>query len=131
MDLKKDFATDKNLENEGIWEDLGGGARIKVARSGNENYTKRFSELMKPHRRAIKRNTMSDKKAEKILIKVLAETILVDWEGIMEDGVEIAYSVENAIRILTEYKDFRDIVIDVSEAMENYKIREDADTEKN
>jgi len=126
-DLKKLFGTDQNKEKEGVWQDMGDGLKMRIARIGNPNYQKRFQALSKPHRRALRRGTLSDEIAEQLLIKCLAETIVLDWEGVEENGETIPYSVDNAIRILTDYPDLRNYVNDIANEMEGYK--EDADEE--
>jgi len=126
-DLKKLFGTDQNKEKEGVWQDMGDGLKMRIARIGNPNYQKRFQALSKPHRRALRRGTLSDEIAEQLLIKCLAETIVLDWEGVEENGSTIPYSVDNAIRVLTDYPDLRNYVNDIANEMEGYK--EDVDEE--
>jgi len=130
-DIKKLFGTNKESEIEGIWNDMGDGIEVLVARIGNPEYQKAFQAISKPHRRAIRRGTLNDEVAEKLLVKAMAKTILLDWKGIEEDGAPIPYSYENAMRILMEYKDFRDYVSDIANEMEGYKDEEDEESEKN
>ena len=53
------------------------------------------------------------------------------WKGIKEDGKAIKYSELEAIRLMTDYPDFRDQVQEIANDLETYKITEDEDTEKN
>ena len=131
MDLKKEFATDESLEEEGVWQDFGDDLKCKIARMGNKNYQKEFQKLSKPYKKQIRRGTLNDAKAEEILIKTMAKAILLGWEGLEEDGNPVPYSEKNAIHILTEYKDFRDLIGDYADDLEAYKIEEDEEAEKN
>ena len=134
MDLKKRFATDKALEDGGAWVDLGEGASIKVARVGNKNYNQLFQRRVKQSRINLNINPLPEdvsQKFEAIIVEAMAETILLGWNGMQEDGVEIPYSKENAIKLLTDYKDFRDIVVEHAKNMDTFRSQEIADTEKN
>jgi len=132
MKIRKIFGTDKVKEDEGTWIDMGDGAKIKVARMGNPKYTKEFQRLTKPYRQAIRRGTIQEELAEKLLIEALAKHILIGWVGITDDNdKEIAYSTENSIMLLTELKDFRDYVTEQATSIENFKQEVDEDSEKN
>lgn len=124
-DLKKLFGTDQSKERDGVWHDMGEGMKMLIARIGNPNYQKRFQALSKPHRRALRRGTLSDDIAEQLLIRCLAETIVLGWEGVEEKGKEIPHSVDNAVRVLTDYPDLRNYVNDIANEMEGYKADED------
>ena len=130
-DVKKIFGTNKTDEIEGKWNDIGDGIQILVARIGNPEYQKEFQRISKPHKRALRRGSLNDEVAERLLIKVMAKNILLDWKGLEEDGVVVPYSYDNAIRILTEYKDLRDYVSDIANEMESFKAEEDEEAEKN
>lgn len=132
LDLKKEYATDKEKEIEGIWmEDFGEGVRIKIARIGNPEYQKKITKFQKPHRKAMRRGTLPDSVADTILNRAVADTIVLDWEGIAEDGKLVPYSFENCLRILNEYKDFRDQVIEAASEMETFKLEQDDESEGN
>jgi len=130
-DLKKLFKTDENLETAGVWQDLGDGIRAKVARFNNTNHKRVMEGLMKPYQHAMRRGTLAEDVAEKILVQGMARAILLDWEGLEEDEKPVKYSTKNAERIMLEFKDFRDLIHGISTTMELYKIQEDAETEKN
>lgn len=130
-DLKKMFGTDKTAEVEGVWQDIGDGVELLIARIGNPEYQKEFQRISKPHRRAIRRGHLSDSVAEKLLIKAMAKCILLDWKGLQEDGKDLPYSYDNAVRILTEYRDLRDYVSDIANEIETFKLEEDEEAEKN
>ncbi len=130
-DLKKIFATDKKKEQEGAWVDFGEGIRIKIARIGNPRYQEEFQRVSGPYKRQMRRGTMRDEVAEKLLTKVMAKTIVLDWEGLEEDGKAVKYSAEKAERILTDYPDLRDEIADLAKDIASFRAEEDEETEKN
>jgi hypothetical protein len=131
MDLKKNYATDKEAEISGIDKDFGDGCFIKIARIGNAEYKKYFQKITKPYQKAIRRGVLSDEIADKLLIDALANRIVLGWSGMTEDDKPIAYSVENCIRILTEYPDLKDQIQEIANEMESFKTEDDEEIEKN
>jgi len=131
MDIRKEFATNKTKEQEGIWSDFGDGLKIKIARSGNPEYQKLFQKLAKPYQKAIRRGNLNNEIAEKLLVEAMAKAIVLGWEGLFEGKKEIKYSEKEALRILTEYKDLRDQINEVAGDMESYKAESDEEAEKN
>lgn len=117
-DLKKLYGTDKEKENNGVWQDFGDGIKMRIARVGNENYKKLFQRLSKPHRKAIRGGRLSEEVAEKLMIKCLAETVLLDWENVEVDGELLPYSKDNAFRVLTDFRDVKESVEDYANDME-------------
>lgn len=130
-DIKKLFGTDKQKEVEGVWSEVGDGVELKIARIGNPEYQKEFQKISKPHRRAIRSGTLSNDVAEKLLIKAMAKNILVDWRNLKEDGEDVPYSYENAVRLLTDYRDLRDIVSDIANEIESFRAEDDEEAEIN
>lgn len=131
MDIRKFYSTDKLLENEGAWVDLDDETSIKVARIGNKAFKEVWKKETAPYQHSMKNKVLSDEAGEKIMIKVVASTILLDWKGVTENGKPVDYSLENAVRMLTEYKDFRDMVIEISSDMNNFKDKEEKEAIKN
>lgn len=121
MDLNR-FKTDANAENNGVWINLGEGARIKVARAGNRKNSDLFTRLTADpdYKRKEKMGTLTDEEYEPILLQCLAETILLDWEGFTEDGKPVPYNRENAMRLLA-FRDFRRAVQDASAEAANFR----------
>lgn len=130
IDFGKKFKTDKGLEENGVKIDLGEGASITIARLGNKNYQKKFQELAKPHKKAIRLGVLSDEVAEDMLIKALADSVLLGFEGFEEDGEEIVYSLENAEKLL-KVKDFRTMVMDLAGEAEAFRKADEEEAVKN
>ncbi|KKL67244.1 hypothetical protein LCGC14_2136930 [marine sediment metagenome] len=124
FDLQKEFATDEKSELEGAWEELAEGARILVARVGNDHYTERFKRLGKGLQRQIDRGTLPEKKGRTIFIAIMVDTILLNWEGLADKGQPIEYSKENARTMLQAYPDFRQLVWDIASDADLYRIKD-------
>lgn len=131
MDIKKQFGTNGSKEIEGAWIDLGEGASLKVARLGNKENRALIQKLTAPHRVALRNGKLGDDVIERITIEAMAATILLDWKGIELDGKALPYSRENAIKLLTEYKDFREQVSAFAADIALFQDEEEAAAVKN
>ena len=120
MDLNA-FRMDKKAEDGGVWVDLDDTTSVCVARYNNRRFGEVLNRLRGPHRQSIKAKTLSDEVAERILIQAMAEAILLEWRGVTEDGVSVEPTLENRVRILTAYRDFRDIIAEISMDAANYR----------
>jgi len=130
--LKKEFGTDNKLEEEGVWIELDGhGARIKVARAGNRNFKKAFTALSPQVRRQLERGTLPENQAAEITSRLMAEHILLDWEGLAENDEPLPYSKDAARRMLFTYPVFRSRVFEESQTTEYYRRREKEEDLKN
>lgn len=130
MDIAKTYAVDKQKENEGTWIEIGD-ARFLVARAGNKAYVKRLTREVNRNNRALERkDDAADALSERIMIDVIAHTILLDWEGVESEGQPLAYSVEEAKAQLA-YEEFRREIMKAAEDFSAYKAHQDEDDEKN
>lgn len=125
MDIKK-FASDTKSEEQGVWVPLDESTKLLIARTNNPRFQKALRRELKPHRQAIRMNALSDGIAEKVMNKVLADTILLGWEGMTENGKAMVYSKEAAEELFgrPHLKDFRQFVIDSSENQELFRLQE-------
>ena len=119
MDIKQ-FKTDKAKEEEGIWEDLGEGCSVLVARWGNPKMQKEYQRYPRTIRTRIEGGQASDAQADEIMSSIIAKTVLLDWKGLKEDEQEVEFSAEEAKRILQDYPDFRTIVFEISTTASHY-----------
>ncbi len=98
------FETDEKIEQEGVRVDYGA-YYFQVARAGGANTRFRdvLRERMRPHRRALATETMSDELADKLSRDVFAETVVLGWgsekhgEGFMvaRDGGKLPFTPDN------------------------------------
>jgi len=125
MDVFKRFATDETLENAGAWRDLGGGAKVLVARAGNRENTRMLKKQFEMHEQALKGDDeASEALSDKIMTEIMAKTILLGWEGIEFKGAPLAYSVENA-RMLLGVKDFKKHIAKIADDLTNFQAKEE------
>ena len=127
MDIFASFATDEKLEVEGRWFDLSKTAKVRVARSGNPQYVKMLRKKLDENR--IDLDSQGDEAneiAEKLMVDVMADTILLGWEGLEFQGKPIEYSRLNS-RLLLKVKDFRKKISGFSESFEAFKVKAQED----
>lgn len=122
MDIFAAFATDEKLEAEGKWFPLSKTAKIRVARSGNQAYVQALRAKMKEAQLDLSSGDEADQLAEEILTDVMAETLLLGWEGLSYQGKPVSYSKEMA-RTLLKVKDFRKKVVALSENFEAFRLQ--------
>lgn len=120
------FKTDRQRENQGVWVDIGDGARLLIARLNNERYKQEFLAQTKPFRTQVRTGTLSEEIAERILRTCYARTVLMGWEGLQdEEGNDIPHSVEKAEELLS-IPDFKSLVEELASSRELYR-REEAE----
>jgi hypothetical protein len=125
LDIFAKFATDESLEDNGTWFPIGKSSKLLIARSGNRAYGRALTKAVETNRVALDVGDESaDAVSERIMIDVLANTILLGWENISFKGEAMPYSVENAKKLLA-VKDFRKQVVQFSENFESFKLKEE------
>ena len=118
MSLYKQFATDKNVERDGVVLSYGKNSKnkdinIRIARAGGANirYTKLLEAAIKPYRRQLQNETMDNGVAEDITMRVYAQSVVGGWEGVEdENGNDMEFTVENCMKL---FKDLPDLWADI------------------
>lgn len=123
MDLNA-YRTDRAAEEEGVWVSLDGQTSVRVARSNSKRFAEALKKYRKPHLQAIRSGTLSEDQADAIIVAAVAEAVLLDWKGLKEDGKDVPATLENRIRVLTEYRDFRNVVAELAADMANFRTSE-------
>lgn len=130
MDIFATYATDESKENDGAWFEIGD-AEFLIARAGNRKYVKALTREIEKHQKPLDRkDEAADKLSDKIMVDVLAETILLDWRGVERGGKDFPYSKDNAKAALA-LKDFRREVVKCADDFAAYRAEQEAETEKN
>jgi hypothetical protein len=118
--LHKNFATNKDLEKQGIWFEYGLNSkdqpiRFKVARCGgaNREYTTYMEAITKPYRRMIQNETISEDILTKILRDAFVTKALKGWEGVEDRELkDLPFSKDAALKYFDElpelFKDLQD-----------------------
>lgn len=131
MDLNT-FKTDVKKSDEGVWCPVDTTTDIKIARYGNRTFQRALKRVMKPHKVMIDRGTLDDDMADKLLVEAMAEGILIDWRGMTENGAPLEYTKSEAIKVLLnkELRDFRELVVSLSQDMQLFRDEEIEEAEK-
>lgn len=94
MSMYKQFQTDLNREQAGIWVNYSESFKVLIARAGGSNkaFHKRLEVLTREYRRAISTGTMDPELAEDLMRRAYAETVILGWkvkqDGEWVDGIE-------------------------------------------
>lgn len=85
MGLYSQFQTNEDLEKSGVVIDYGS-FRVLIARAGggNTDFMRVLAAKTKPHRRAIQTETMDPNLAQSIEKEVYAETVVRNWETLVD-----------------------------------------------
>jgi hypothetical protein len=118
MSIYKQFETDKECEQKGVWlpvgvNEDGSKAMIRIARAGgsNQKYQKVLEVRTKPYRRMIQNDILEVKVADEVMVEVFADAVVLAWEGILDrEGKPIPFSRENVVKLFKELPDlFNDV----------------------
>lgn len=128
MDLGKIKVNPKAIED-GVWIRLDDKTKVLIARGGNPNYLVKLEELNSKYKTKMGRSpsrqlSAEDRKAGLLMVKeAMCGTILLGWEGMEENGKDIPYTPENALRVMTDpkYIDFQELVGNLSQERENFR----------
>lgn len=123
LDMFEEFATDIVLEVEGAFIPYKNGTEFKLARANNEAYGEALTKALDENRDALNKNDAAAKAlSDKLMIQIIADTILKGWNNVKYKGAVLPYSVENA-KLLLAHSDFRAWVKRQSENREWYKAK--------
>ncbi len=142
MDISKRFGTSKKLEFDGVWQELGDGAAIRIARWNNRRFSELKRQLERKYRAQQKDNKLPEKIAEQVIVETMAHAILLDWRGLELNGQKLpAYTPEEGIKALSDIGDtdkegvnmgeFRDFVAGLSMDANNFRLEREAEAAKN
>lgn len=117
MDLRA-LQTDLNKQENGVWQSIGeDGAALLLAKLPNAKFTARMDALQKPYRALMRSGgRIPSDRAREITAKAIAETVLLGWRGLTQDGDEIAYSQEKAYELLSDprYSALADLTVEMA-----------------
>lgn len=109
---------DKKAEVDGVWMDYLG-VSICVARQNNPKFLESLKNHAKVHgRRPF--HKLPTKKRNDVIRKAIADSIVVDWEGLVVNGEEFPYTPENALNLLTNDDECMNAIVNFSMDLSNY-----------
>jgi hypothetical protein len=102
LNLADLFSSNKENEESGVWVELTPKTKFKIRAFGCTAANDLRERLQKPFAQMLRAGMkIPDEKNEEIGLRILAEAILVNWEGVKVDDWQPNYTAENA-RILFE-----------------------------
>lgn len=101
MDLSNN-KIDSSAEKDGVWVDIDEKTSLLIARFNNPKYKAYVRRKFEARRKLSRTTGLSDEATEKITTQAMAHTVLLDWRGLEDSGVEIPYSTEKAIELLSD-----------------------------
>lgn len=139
LDIFNQFATNTAHEEEGrpFDKEFGADVTFVIARAGNRTYSRMLQAQVDAHKHTLDQKATEEQKlasedrSEKIMIDVMAKSILLGWSGnVKYQGKPLPYSVDNAIMLL-QLKEFRKKVDGLSNDFKNFRlISEEEDAKK-
>ncbi len=95
----RDFIPDSDKESvSGVWIEYPGGIRIRILRAGgtNEKFKRATSAALKPYRRQIERDMISNEVVTDLARRVYSLHIVVDWQNVRDiDGNAVPCTPSN------------------------------------
>ena len=126
MDILNKFGADPALVEFGVWFHVDKtdptSARFLIARHNNHPF-----RLYLQGQLTNRVDKPSDEEIDKIFITALSKHVLLGWENVTEDGVEVEFSEERAFDLLSrpELRDFREWVAERSQDMNAYRLQKE------
>jgi len=114
VNLYTAFATNKDVEQDGVIVKYGDGISFRIARAGGSNsaFSKRYEVLMRPYRRLVQAGQMDTEVQADIMRQLYAETVVRSWEGVTDrDGNALQFSVDNCKKVFADLPDLFDDIV--------------------
>lgn len=111
------YATNKNLEEDGVAVDFGDGIEVTIRRLNSAKSREVRRRLEKPYTKGFRGQDMPESLQEELLNKQIAEAIIVDWKGVPDPDHPkqmLPCNPENILKVITRFPDFRDDIIAAS-----------------
>ena len=126
MDLNTEFGFDAGLAEAGVWVSVdGNGTRLKVAAMPNRAYER----MMEPHQRRAR--SLGREISEGTYEECMAQTVLLDWDGIEDEGIAVKATPQTRLEMLRKYRNFKALVIREATNLTNFKRERDEAEAKN
>ena len=123
MDLL-DYATDPQLENEGVWVPMDEDTKLLIARFENPKMRKMRERLSAPLAKARGRAGLTPEDGKGVLNKCMAECLLLGWENLNMGGEIVPYSKEKCLALMVDDRlaDFKELVLGMSQNLEHFRL---------
>ena len=122
--LDKFYKTNKNLETEGIWFDIGEEISFKMKRFGGFNAASvkaASAKFYKPYATMIKNGTLPPEKEREVMVATFVSSSITDWKGVEIDGKEEVFDAKICTKLLLNLPDLADTLIEYASNFDNFK----------
>lgn len=128
LDLDDKFGSNPRAEIEGVWQELGDGAAVKVARLGNKEAARAYRKLPKAVRNAVNEGALDDTQAEFFIADYLSKHILKDWRGLSENGKPLSsYSPAVGAEVMKRKRRFRERIWELAADDDLFNVESEED----
>lgn len=110
------FAYDPEKSENGVEEIVGVNSKgedvvFYIAEAGNDKHIK----SQRRYAKALESTRKVDTEHEKVIARIIAESILVNWKGVIDEkGKEVKATVEKKAEVLIKYRRLRQKVMEVA-----------------
>lgn len=120
-----DLMVDETAIADGVWFEVTEDFAIKVRSLECKEFAEMFKRLMKPYENLKRQGRdVPEDKALDIIQRCVAETILLDWRGLLDaKDKPIPYSKEKAHELIKTARDFADIVTAAARERANFRVQ--------
>ena len=125
MDLSKEFGTDPDKTDRGVWHAIRGG-QFLLRRINNPEWRKRVFKQARQSRGRRRSEEQDD-----LTIDLLVNTVILDWKEIEERGEPLPFSKIECKNILIKFPDLMDEIVERASDIEAYQADIDEEIEKN
>lgn len=112
-----DIASLKTPLEPEIWIDGPEGSRFLIRSTESRPYKNRIASLANQNAHRLRKNPTLQ---QKLAAQAMAETIIVDWEGITDAGEPLPCTEENRLR-LVEIPEIRDLIATEAQDLANFR----------
>lgn len=133
MSLYSTYETDQSAETDGVWVDLGPELKVKLRRFSCPQAKTVRKRLETPYAGTIRAGgSIPDEVMEGITIQIIAEAIIVDWEGATDrEGNPLPNTTAAKLQVLNDLPDFRNQIAAIALDRDTFKKELDEDAVKN
>lgn len=107
--------------DDGVWVDYDNSSFL-IAYASNARFLRIKQRLEQPYRRKIDAGTIDPVDQRDILVKAIAEGLLLDWKNVTNvNGEPAPFTKAAAIKALTYDEAFREFVMETALNLQNFK----------
>ena len=130
LDLKKEYALDSDLVEEGVKVPFGEDTYVKVRHVSSEIFQKAYENLDRATKRKIDNNRLRGDRGKVVMANLLMKGAVVDFGG-FTDGKKAIKSNDQFIAVLVKYDSFRGELWDITSDDQLFGLAEFEEDAKN